>query len=269
MRARQILQGAIFFIGLNAMFFAAPSAGAKGSANKLLEMTYPFNDSSIYWPTGKAFQSTRVFWGINQAGWWYASNDYSANEHGGTHVDAPIHFAQGGRTLDQIPLSEWIGPAVKIDVRKKCAQNINYRLTVEDLQAFEKKQGKIPDGAWVIMFSGIGTQYYPDRKKVLGTEVKGEQAIRHLQFPGFSTQAVQFLVERRTIRGIAIDTPSIDYGKSKDFEAHRALCKADKLAIENIAALDQLPPTGATLYAMPMLIQGGTGAPARVFALLP
>jgi len=235
---------------------------------KLLDMTYPYDESTIYWPTAKSFKLVKVAWGISEGGWWYASNEYSASEHGGTHVDAPIHFAQGGRTTGQIPLEEWIGPAVKIDVTKKCEINRNYLLSVDDIKSWEKEYGKIPDKAWVIMYTGIDTKYYPDKKKVLGTEKTGQEAVAELNFPGFSPESVKYLLEKRNITGIAIDTPSIDYGQSKDFKVHRILFAADKLALENIAYLDKLPPFGAILYVIPMLIKEGTGAPARVFAIL-
>lgn len=246
-----------------------PAIGEAAGPGKLLDMTYPFGDDSIYWPTGKSFKSTKVFWGINDRGWWYASNDYSANEHGGTHADAPIHFAKNGRTMDQIPLKEWIGPAVKIDVTKECKKNRDYRLKVDDIKKWEKKHGKIPKGAWVVMYTGIGTQYYPNKQKVLGTEMTGKEAVKHLSFPGFSAQSIKYLLKNTKFTGIAIDTPSIDYGKSKDFEVHQVLCGANKLAVENIAKLDKLPESGAMLYIIPMLIKNGTGAPARIFAVLP
>lgn len=241
---------------------------AREAKGKILDMTYAFGDDSIYWPTGKSFKSEKMSRGINDKGWWYASNDYSANEHGGTHADAPIHFAQNGKTMDQIPLEEWIGPAVKIDVTKQCAQNRDYLLTVDDIKNFEKKYGKIPAGAWVIMYTGIDTQFYPDKKMVLGTDKTGNEAVEFLSFPGFSSESVQYLLKERDIKGIALDTPSIDYGKSKDFPVHRVLCGAGKLAVENIANLDKLPPVGAILYAIPMMIKGGTGAPVRVFAVI-
>jgi kynurenine formamidase len=138
---------------------------------------------------------------------------------------------------------------------------------VDDITAWEDKYGKIPKGAWILMYTGIGTKYYPDKKKVLGTDKSGEDALPELSFPGFSPESVRFLVEKREITGIAIDTPSIDHGKSIDFEAHRLLFAADKLALENIGNLDKLPASGAVLYVIPMLIKEGTGAPARVFAI--
>jgi kynurenine formamidase len=206
---------------------------------------------------------------MTEGGWWYASNNYSASEHGGTHADAPIHFAENGRTIDQIPLEEWIGPAVKVDVTKKCEENRDYLLEVEDILNWEKQYGKIPVGAWVIMYTGIDTQYYPDKKKVLGTDKEGDAALPELSFPGFSPESVDYLIKERDITGIAIDTPSVDYGNSKDFKVHQILCGADKLALENIANLDKLPNYGVILYVIPMMIKNGTGAPARVFAILP
>jgi kynurenine formamidase len=253
----------LVFIATWAMF------GRDASGGRLLDMTFVFDEGAIYWPTAKPFKLTRVAWNVSEGGWWYASNDFAASEHGGTHVDAPIHFAEGGRTIDEIPLEEWIGPAVKIDVVAKCTEDRNYMLQVADIEAWEDQNGRIPTGAWVIMYTGVGTANYPDRKAVLGTDKAGLEAVLNLRFPGFSPEAVQYLLKEREITGIALDTPSIDYGKSKDFIVHQILFTADKLALENIACLDKLPPTGATLYVIPMLIKDGTGAPARVFAVLP
>jgi kynurenine formamidase len=232
----------------------------------ILDMTYPLDEAAIFWPTAKPFSLIQVAYGISEGGWFYAANEFSAAEHGGTHADAPIHFAQGGRTIGQIPLEEWIGPAVKVDVTKECDQNRDYLLGVDDLRSWEKAYGRIPDGAWVIMYTGIGTRYYPDKKMVLGTDKTGQEAIAELSFPGFSPESVEFLLRERDIKGIAIDTPSIDRGKSQTFMVHQVLFAADKLALENIANLDKLPAKGATLYVNPMLIRGGTGAPCRVFA---
>jgi kynurenine formamidase len=239
---------------------------AKG---ELLDMTYVYDENTIYWPTAKGFELEKLAWEVGEAGYWYASNEYSASEHGGTHADAPIHFAENGRTMDQIPLEEWIGPAVKIDVTEMCEKNRDYLLSVDDIINWEEQHGQIPDGAWVIMYTGIDTKYYPDKLMVLGTEKTGEAALPELSFPGFSPESAEFLVKERNFNGIAIDTPSIDYGKSKNFKVHQILFAGDKLALENIANLDKLPVTGATLYVVPMLIKDGTGAPARVFAILP
>ncbi|MEW5900220.1 MAG: cyclase family protein [Acidobacteriota bacterium] len=259
--------GAVITLTLLALCAGLTAQVVKASG-KILEMSYPYEESTIFWPTAKPFYLEKLNWGISAGGWWYASNEYSASEHGGTHADAPIHFAERGRTIDEIPIAEWIGPAVRIDVTVQCAKNRDYTLTVEDITNWEKKFGRVPDGAWVIMYTGIGTKYYPDKKRVLGTDKRGAEAIPELSFPGFGPEVAEFLVKERNITGVALDTPSIDAGKRTDFKVHQIICGANKLALENIANLDRLPPSGATLFVIPMLIKEGTGSPARVFALL-
>ena len=236
---------------------------------KLLDMTFTYDENTIYWPTAEPFKLEKLDWGITEGGWYYASNRYSASEHGGTHVDAPIHFSENGRTIDQIPLYDWIGPAVKIDVVSKCESNRDYLLTVEDIEQWETDYGQIPDNAWVLMYTGIDTKYYPDKEKVLGTAKTGPDALPELSFPGFSAEAAEFLVNERNIKGIGLDTPSIDHGKSKDFIVHQICFAADKLAIENIANLEQLPENGAFVLALPMKIAGGSGGPLRIVAFIP
>ncbi len=266
---RSAIRRSCFTVVLVCSMLLAATPYCAAAGEKLLDMTFPFAEESIYWPTDKPFTPTVVFKGITEGGYWYASNQYAASEHGGTHVDAPIHFSKDGRAVGQVPLEEWIGPAVKIDVTDKSLANRDYQLTVADILAWEKRHGAIPQGAWVIMQSGIDGRFYPDRKEVLGTEKTGKAAVAELHFPGFSPEAVAFLLAKRQITGIAIDTPSIDPGTSRDFRAHRELCGAQKLALENIANLDRLPESGAMLYVIPMFIKDGTGAPARVFAVLP
>jgi len=260
-----------FALVLSFMFYGNASAGMPTlpDAAKMLDMTYVFDENTIYWPTAEPFTLAKLDWKVTQGGWWYASNNYGASEHGGTHVDAPVHFKEKGRTINQIPLSEWIGSAVKIDVAAKCLNNRGYQLTVLDVRQWEEKNGRLPENVWVLMYTGIDTRYYPDRKKVLGTAKKGVEALPELSFPGFSAEVAEFLVNERNIKGLGLDTPSIDHGKSKDFQVHRICFAANKLAIENIANLDQLPEKGAMLYVMPMLIKDGTGSPARIFAVLP
>jgi kynurenine formamidase len=245
------------------------SVCAAENQSNILDMTYSYDGDTVYWPNASSFKLTTEFRGTTERGYWYAANFYAASEHGGTHADAPLHFAKDGRTIDQISLAEWIGPAIKIDATKQCARDRDYLLSVEDVKKWEKKYGRIPEGAWVIMSTGVGTQFYPDPKRVLGTDKRGLPALHELSFPAFSRESAEFLTKERSIKGIAIDTPSIDYGKSQDFWVHRTICGADKLVLENIANLDKLPAKGATLYVIPMSIKGGTGAPARAFAILP
>jgi len=234
--------------------------------SKVVDLTYSFDQSTIYWPTAKSFDWQKESWGISPGGYWYAAARYAASEHGGTHLDSPIHFAENKATVDQVPISQLIGAAVVIDIAPACAKNPDYRLSVADIAAWEKQQGAIPDRAIVLVRTGWG-KFWPDRTRYLGSATPGDTA--HLHFPGISREAAEFLVTRRKINGVAIDTASMDYGPSKDFIAHQIINGANVYGLENVANLEKLPPTGATLIALPMKIKGGTGAPTRIIAMLP
>jgi kynurenine formamidase len=233
---------------------------------KLVDMTYPFAADTLYWPTAKPFQLETVNEGKTPQGYWYSSYNYSASEHGGTHLDAPFHFAEGKWTTEQIPLANLIGSGVVIDVRGKAEADRDYRLRIDDIRAWEKRHGRIPKGGIVLMYTGWG-KYWGDRKRYFGTDEPGN--VTDLHFPGFSQEAAEFLIKERAVKAVGLDTPSIDYGPSKDFIAHQTLCGANVPIFENVAALDRLPPAGATIFALPMKIKGGSGAPLRIFALIP
>ncbi len=243
----------------------APKAPAIDVA-KVVDLTYSFGPDTIYWPTAESFTLKRVSYGPTAKGYFYAANNLCLAEHGGTHMDAPIHFAAGGRTLDQLPLSSFIAPAVVIDTRSQAATNRDYLLGVGDIAAWESQFGPIPAGSVVVMRSGWGV-YWGDKLHYLGTDTPGDTA--NLHFPGFSKEAAQFLVSQRQVAAIGIDTASIDHGPSTDFQVHQVVNGAGKPALENLANVDRLPPIGATLVALPMKIAGGSGGPARVIALLP
>ena len=244
-----------------------PSATTTGiNTAKVVDLTYSYDDQTIYWPTAQPFKWEKEAWGTSASGYWYTAARYAASEHGGTHVDAPIHFGEGKVALDELPLQRLIGPAVKIDVRKACEQDRDYRLTVADITAWEKDHGAIPANAIVLVHTGWG-QFWPDKKRYLGTDAKGDTA--NLHFPGISKEAAEFLARERKPSGVGIDTASMDYGQSKDFIAHQVLNGANIYGLENVAFLERVPPTGATLLALPMKIKGGTGGPVRIVALLP
>ncbi len=233
---------------------------------KLVDLTHPFDEHTVAWPTNKPFSWEKTSWGMTPGGYWYASADFATSEHGGTHIDAPIHFGRGRQAVDEIPLRKLVGPAVVIDVVKAVEQNRDYRLTVADIAAWERRHGRIPDGAIVLMRTGWA-KYWPDRKKYFGTDTPHDPATLH--FPGFSKETAEFLLKERKIDGVGIDTASIDYGQSRDFIVHQILNGADVYGLENIANLDKLPPAGATLIALPIKIKGGTGGPVRIIAILP
>jgi kynurenine formamidase len=234
--------------------------------SKVVDLTYNFDETTIYWPTAKPFLWEKESWGMTNGRFWYAAARYSASEHGGTHLDSPIHFGQGKSSTDQIPLSRLIGPAAVIDIAKPCEKDPDYRLTVEDISAWENSNGRVPDDSIVLVRTGWG-KFWNDKRKYLGTDKPDDVA--NLHFPGISREAAEFLARQRKIDGIGIDTPSLDHGPSQDFIAHQILNGANIYGLENIAKLDQLPVRGATLIALPMKIKGGTGGPARIIAILP
>ena len=245
---------------------AATLAGAQIDESKIVDLTYAFGPDTIYWPTAESFTITPVSHGKTPAGYFYAANNICMAEHGGTHMDAPIHFGEGKATADQVPVSAGIGPAVVVDVREHAAADRDYRLQVADLSAWETQHGRIPRGAIVIMFSGWGARW-GDKLRYLGSDKPGD--IANLHFPGFSKEAAEFLVHEREIDAIGVDTASIDHGPSQDFIVHQIINGANKPAFENLAQVDRLPAAGATIIALPMKIAGGSGGPTRVIALLP
>ena len=234
---------------------------------KFVDLSHSYSAETVYWVTAKEFELDTVFNGLTEKGFFYAANNFSTAEHGGTHLDAPIHFSEGKQTVDQIPLEKLIGPAIKIDVSANALEDPDYLINVADLQAWEEKHGKIPDRSIVLLQSGFA-QYYPNRVKYMGTDERGEAAVELLHFPGLDPEAAQWLVDNRNINSIGIDTPSIDFGQSEFFKTHVILLSENIPAFENLTNLDQLPATGFEIVALPMKIEGGSGAPLRIVAII-
>ena len=232
----------------------------------IVDLTYPFDEQTVYWPTNESFHWKKTDWGPSKQGYWYASAVYSASEHGGTHLDAPIHFAESGWSVDEIPVDQLTGEAILLDIRAQVDSNPDYTLQVDDIAQWEISYGPIPPKAIVLLFTGFG-QYWPDKVRYLGSPTPEDPATLH--FPGFSAEAITFLLTKRDILGIGIDTASIDAGQSQDFPVHQILGQANRYALENVAHLELLPPRGARMTALPMKIQGGTGGPARIIATVP
>ena len=232
-----------------------------------VDLTYAFDSSTIYWPTAQPFRLEVVSAQRTPAGYYYAANNFAAAEHGGTHLDAPVHFAEGKHSTDQIPVSQLVGAACVIDVSRQAEASRDYRIAPVDLEAWERAHGPIPVGAIVLFHTGWGNRW-PDRARYLGTTKTGAQAVPELHFPGIHPDAARWLVQRR-VHAVGIDTPSIDYGQSTTFDTHQTLFAADIPAFENVAHLSAVPATGAFVVALPMLIRGGSGGPLRIVAVLP
>ena len=238
------------------------------SKETIVDLTHSFSEESIYWVTAKEFELDIVAQGETEKGYYYSANNFATAEHGGTHIDAPIHFAKNKQSVEQIPLEKLIGTALKIDVSSKAMENPDYQIGISDFTDWEKNQNmRIPEGSIVLLETGH-SRFYPDKEKYLGTDQRGEAAIALLHFPGLSPEAATWLVENRTVNAVGIDTPSIDYGQSAYFKTHVTLLSVNIPAFENLTNLDKLPAVGFEVIALPMKIKGGSGAPLRIIAVL-
>jgi kynurenine formamidase len=237
------------------------------SGAELVDLTWAYDEHTLYWPTSpSAFEHKELSYGPTPGGYFYSAYTICTPEHGGTHLDAPIHFAEKGRTADAIPLEQLIAPAVVIDVANKAAANPDYRLTADDVRAWEAAHGTIAAGTIVLLHTGWGPRW-PNRKSYFGDDTPG--ATDKLHFPSFGEEAAKLLVEERRVAAIGVDTASIDYGQSSDFIVHRIANGANVPGLENIAHLERVPARGAWILALPMKIAGGSGGPVRIVALIP
>ena len=233
-----------------------------------MDLSHAYDADAIFWPTADPFRLEKVADGITSAGYYYAANNFFTSEHGGTHIDAPVHFAQGHQSVDQIPLDRLMGHAIVVDVTERAENDADYQVTQDDLLAWERANGSLPAGAIVLLRTGFSRRW-PDATRYLGTPERGEEGVAKLHFPGLHPGAARWLIANRSIKAIGIDTASIDYGQSKLFESHRLLYAEDIPAFENLTGLERLPLTGAFIVALPMKIKGGSGAPLRAVAIVP
>jgi kynurenine formamidase len=251
---------------------ATPSAPASEAAafprGEVIDLSHAYDAAAIFWPTAEAFRLEKVADGITPAGYYYAANNFFTSEHGGTHIDAPLHFAEGKQSVDQIPVDRLVGSAIVIDVSNAAERNADYLVTVDDLTRWESQNGRIPVDAIVLLRTGFAGRW-PDAAKYLGTAERGEAAVAKLHFPGLHPDAARWIVANRPIKAIGIDTASIDYGQSTLYESHRVLYERNIPAFENVGTLDRVPATGAVVVALPMKIKGGSGAPLRMIAIVP
>ncbi len=236
----------------------AEPLGQKIEATRVVDLTQLMYPGMPYWPGGIPFEMTRVV-DYDQG---YRLHKFAMGENTGTHVDSPAHFIEGNLSIDKLALSNLIVPAVVIDVRDKVAGNADYELGLEDIKLWEAENGKIPAGSLVLLNTGWSKRSNSIEK------YRNMDANDVMHFPGFHPAATELLLER-DVAGIGIDTLSLDYGPSTTFATHVAMLKANKYQIENMANLDALPATGATVIVASLLIRDATQAQARVLALLP
>ena len=231
-----------------------------------VDLTHTFDSSTLYWPNNPTgFEHSTDSKGRTPLGYFYSSYSLKTPEHGGTHLDAPIHFAENGLTIDQLPLENLTGNAVVIDVSKNALKDRDYQITIADVEEWELEHGEIKPNTIILFKTGYG-QFYPDREKYFGTAKNGVDAIPELHFPGVHPETTQWLVEKRNIKAMGLDTPSIDYGQSTDFKTHQILMGSNRPGFENVASLEKLPPKGLYVVALPMKIGKGSGGPLRIVA---
>lgn len=240
----------------------------RAHAQDWVDLTHPLSSEAVFWPTAAPFELHTDAEGFTEEGYYYSAYSFTAAEHGGTHIDAPVHFAEGRRSVDEIPLSQLIGDGVVIDVSERALADRSYRIDIAALLAWEEAHGRIPEGAIVLLRTGYD-RYWPDAAQYLGTALRGEEGAAALRFPGLHEDAARWLAEERRVGSVGIDTASIDYGETRNFAAHVALMTRNVPAFENVANLAALPPRGAFIVALPTPIKGGSGGPLRIVARLP
>jgi kynurenine formamidase len=247
---------------------AIGSAGALDLGQyRMVDLSHAFDARTLYWPSKPpmTFELQQLAYGKTAGGYFYSSNRVCTPEHGGTHLDAPIHFHEGGQTTAQLPLQKLMAPGVRIDVTRKALEDRDYRLTGRDVEEFEARFGRIPAGAIVLLQTGW-SKHWPDREQYFGDASKDDAS--KLSFPSYGEEAARLLAEERGVAMLGVDTASIDYGRSKDFIVHRVTAARGVGGLENLTGLEQLPETGFTVIALPMKIEDGSGGPVRVVALV-
>ncbi len=238
-----------------------PTMAGPTAEPKVIDLTHALNDHSPNWEgTEKSPFSATELGDLKRDG--YFSRVFTTQEHYGTHLDAPAHFAAGGWTVDQIPADRLVRPLVVIDVRKQSKSNADYQVSVQDIAGWEEAHGAIPAGAVVMAYTGWDDRWGSQKN------YRNEQSDKLMHFPGFSVDAAKFLVKSRDVVGLGIDTLSVDVGTSTNYAVHQLTLGQGVYHLENVANLGLVPPAGATVVVAPIKLEGGSGGPARVFALV-
>ncbi len=253
-------------LSLLCSIFTCQAVAQEKTAESIVDLTHSFGEDTIYWPTSERFQLKVVSDGMTPKGYYYAANNFCTAEHGGTHMDAPVHFAKDHPAVDQVPVEKLVGEGIVVDVSQACAGDRDHLIAIADFLAWEKEHGQIKENTIVLLRTGFG-KFWPDPVRYLGTAKRGKQGVVELHFPGLHPEAAKWLVEKRHIKAVGLDTASIDYGQSTLYESHRVLGAADTPIFENVANLETLPPSGFKVIALPMKIKKGSGAPLRIIAI--
>lgn len=236
-------------------------------AQKMIDLTYVFDETTPHHPMHKPYQMTLLHnQTFRDTAVWLQLEDMFSATHAGTHMDAPAHFKKGGITMEQIDITRFVAPAAVIDITERASQDPNAEVTVGDLLAWEATTGQTLNGSIVLMRSGWGKKW-TNSTEFYGTPIHDD--ISELRFPGISPDAARWLIDNRNINGVGVDTLSFDRGQSDDFLSHVLLLGHGLFGLENVANMEELPIYGATLYVFPMKLGRASGAPTRIVASIP
>ena len=258
----------ILIVGVAAFMTTPPEISRQDSMlegilrgkTRVIDLSYAINDKLVPWPGDEKYFEAKINATIEKNG--YFTRSFWMLEHYGTHLDAPAHFPPGKATVDQIPANKFFGPAVLLDVREEAAKDADYRLSVSQIEKWEHAHGQIPPGVIVLLRTGWASRW-PDAQRYRHQDKQGK-----MHFPGFSAEAAKVLIDRG-VSGLGCDTLSVDYGASEDFSVHHLALGAGLYHLENLSDLSKVPEAGAFLVVAPIKLEGGSGGPVRVFALLP
>lgn len=237
----------------------APALASETSGGTIADLTHDLYHAFPTYFGEPGFEANKVF---NFADNGFNLFTLAVNEHTGTHIDAPLHFSADGEAVNEIPVANLMAPLVKIDIAAKAQDNADAEVTPDDLKAWISANGDMPERCCVAMYSGWDSR--------LGTEgaFRNADDAGTMHFPGFHIEATQMLLEDTSAIGIAVDTLSLDYGKSADFATHYAWLPTNRWGLECVANLGELPASGATIIVGAPKHRGGSGGPTRVFALV-
>jgi len=244
-----------------------PSTLVDLASARLVDLSHGYDENTLYWPTSPtSFEMEELAYGPTDAGYFYSAYSFCTPEHGGTHLDAPIHFSENGRTTGEIPVRQLIAPGVILDISEAAATDPDALLDLATIEDWESRNGPVPEGAIVLLRSGWAS-YWGDAMRYLGDDTPGDAS--QLHFPGYGADAARYLVEERRVGALGVDSASIDHGPSTGFPVHRIAGGAGVASLENVASLDGLPERGFWVIALPVKIAKGSGGPVRIVAVLP
>jgi kynurenine formamidase len=253
-----------FGLGAAAAVAALPLGAAQAATvrrttfSQVADLTHVLGPGFPAWPGSAPFTITQA---VSYEKDGYYGSVLSYWEHIGTHMDAPKHFSPEGLYVDQLAVENLVVPAAVVNISEKARANPDAEVTPDDILAYERRYGRLPDNAAVLMVSGWGA------RAGSAEQFRNADSGGTMHFPGFGKDAIEFLLTERRIAGIGVDTMSLDPGNSTTFAVHYTLLATNRWGLENVANLESIPPSGATIFVGAPKVAAGSGGPSRVMAM--